>query len=88
LTQRPLEGRMPDRHAAILERVHFSTGARAEAVAGLLRQAGFTDVRIDTDLGPIHRAQAREVGWKQSLIRRSQHRYAISAAKPVDTRPD
>lgn len=80
--RRPVEGGMPDRHAAILSRVHFSTGARAEAVAALLRAAGFTAVRIETGFGPIHRAQARQVGWRMSLLRRCQHRYAISATKP------
>lgn len=75
-------GEMQDRHAAILAQVHFSVGARAEAIAALMREAGFIDVCIDRAFRPIHRAQARQVGWKKSLIRRSQHRYAISATKP------
>jgi ubiquinone/menaquinone biosynthesis C-methylase UbiE len=78
-----IEGDLPGRHADILSRVHFSSGARAEAVAALLREAGFTDLRIDTGFGPIHRAQARKVGWKKSLLRRCQHRYAISALRPA-----
>ena len=70
------------RHQAILSRVYFSNGARAHAVAALLTQCGFTDVTIDTHLTPIHRAQASAFGWRKSLLRRSEHRYAISARKP------
>jgi ubiquinone/menaquinone biosynthesis C-methylase UbiE len=73
---------MVRRHAEILARVHFSGGARAEAVAALLAQAGFSDIKIDTRFGAIHRAQARLFGWKKALLRRSEHRYAISARKP------
>ncbi|MGR3803671.1 class I SAM-dependent methyltransferase [Marinibacterium profundimaris] len=70
------------RHEDILSRVHFSGGARAEEVAQLLTAAGFEALRIDTGLGAIHRAQARELGWRKSLLRRSEHRYAISARTP------
>jgi ubiquinone/menaquinone biosynthesis C-methylase UbiE len=73
---------MARRHAEILAQVHFSGGARAEAVATLLVEAGFTDIQIDTRFGAIHRAQARFLGWKKALLRRSEHRYAISASKP------
>ena len=48
----------------------------------MLAAAGFTDIRIDTSFNAIHRAQARQVGWRKSLLRRSEHRYAISARKP------
>ncbi len=72
----------PSRHRQILSRVHFSQGARAETVAAMLRDAGFVDIRVDRRLGAIHRAQAAQLGWRKSLIRRSEHRYAISARKP------
>lgn len=75
-------GGMISRHAQILARVHFSGGARASAVAAMLAEAGFTNLRVDTAFGAIHRAQARGLGWKKSLLRRSEHRYAISAQKP------
>lgn len=81
LARRPVEGGMADRHAGILSRVHFSTGARAEDVARLLEQAGFTEISIDTRLGAIHRAQRPGLGWKRALLRASEHRYAISARK-------
>lgn len=71
------------RHKDILSRVYFSLGARAEAVADLLRAAGFTDVRIDHAFGAIHRAQAPAFGWKNSLMRQRAHRYAISARRTV-----
>ncbi|WP_374432384.1 class I SAM-dependent methyltransferase [Tabrizicola sp.] len=81
LTRRPVEGGMADRHAGILSRVHFSTGARAVEVAFLLEQAGFTEIVIDTRLGQIHKAQLSGLGWKRVLLRSSEHRYAISARK-------
>ncbi|EBA06911.1 class I SAM-dependent methyltransferase [Sagittula stellata] len=74
-------GRM-DRHREILQRVHFSQGARADAVSKLLATAGFTDLRTDTRLGPVHRAQRAALGWRKSLLRRSEHRYLIRASKP------
>jgi ubiquinone/menaquinone biosynthesis C-methylase UbiE len=82
-----LRSGMASRHADILSRVHFSDGARAEKVAELLVSAGFIDLRIDKAFGSIHRAQARTFGWKKSLLRRSEHRYAISATKPDHLRP-
>lgn len=81
LARRPAKGGMPDRHAEILSRVHFASGARAEEVARMLERAGFAEIRIDTSLSPVHRAQAKALGWKRSLLRRSEHRYAISARK-------
>tara|TARA_R100000935_G_C2825569_1_gene162094 strand:- start:852 stop:1613 length:762 start_codon:yes stop_codon:yes gene_type:complete len=71
------------RHNAILSQVHFSNGARVRAVAGLLADAGFVEVRIDRHLGQVHRAQAAQLGWRKSLLRRSEHRYAVSATKPM-----
>ncbi|MEY8120523.1 class I SAM-dependent methyltransferase [Falsihalocynthiibacter sp. BN13B15] len=68
-------------HRSILSRVHFSNGARAKAVVALLAAAGFTDITVDKRLDAIHRAQARELGWKKAFRRRSEHRYAISARK-------
>lgn len=82
LARRPGRGALQDRHADILSRVYFSAGARAGEVARLLQEAGFTDLRIDTAFGPIHRAQAAGFGWQKSLMRRCEHRYAISATRP------
>ncbi|WP_420327877.1 class I SAM-dependent methyltransferase [Mameliella sp.] len=74
-----------ERHHRILRQVHFAQGARADDVARMLSQAGFTDLYIDTELGRIHRAQARQMGCRKSLLRRWEHRYAICASKPVAT---
>jgi ubiquinone/menaquinone biosynthesis C-methylase UbiE len=82
MSRKPAEGGMPDRHAAILSRVHFSSGARAVEIVRLLAAAEFTDIRVDTQFASIHRAQAASLGWKRSMLRRSEHRYAISAMKP------
>ena len=57
-------------------------GARAEEVAKLLGDAGFSDIRVDFDLGAIHRAQRRNFPLLKGLERATQHRYAISAVKP------
>ncbi|OCO99983.1 MULTISPECIES: class I SAM-dependent methyltransferase [unclassified Ensifer] len=73
---------MMETHRSILSRVHFSGGARAEDVAGLLNEAGFADVHIDTDLRDIHRTQAKNWNVFKGLARQSQHRYAIRAMKP------
>jgi len=45
--------------------------------------AGFDRIDIDTNLAPIHRAQSAQLGWRKSLLRRSEHRYAIGATKPL-----
>ncbi|NVO23280.1 class I SAM-dependent methyltransferase [Donghicola mangrovi] len=79
----PKSGAMAARHTEILSQVHFSGGARAKDVATLLELAGFTDITINTDLRAIHRAQARQLGLRKSLLRRSEHRYAVSARKPA-----
>lgn len=81
LDHRPVKGGMAKRHAWILSRVHFSSGARAVDVALLLGQAGFTEIKIDTRLRSILRAQSAGLGWKRALLRCSEHRYAISAKK-------
>lgn len=70
------------RHSDILSRVYFSSGARAEAVRALLSDAGFADILIDTRFGPIHRSLLWQFGWKKTLLRCSEHRYAIRAIKP------
>lgn len=77
-----VEGGMAERHADILSQVYFSAGARADKVADMLDAAGFVDVSIDTAFSRIHRSQAAGFGWRKSLLRRSEHRYAISARKP------
>lgn len=74
---------MAERHKSILSRVHFSNGARADAVAGLLINAGFEAAAIDTDLRQIHRSQAKNWNYLKALARGLQHRYAIVATKPA-----
>lgn len=74
-------GALGDTHRSILSRVYFSSGARAEAVAELLRQAGFSQVTVDTDMRAIHRTQKKNFGFLKGLERATQHRYAILAVK-------
>ena len=73
-----------DTHRNILSRVHFSKGARADAVADLLRQTGFADVAIDTNMRAIHRAQSKNFSLLKGWARTTQHRYAIRARKGHD----
>jgi ubiquinone/menaquinone biosynthesis C-methylase UbiE len=75
---------MAGTHESILSRVHFSGGARADAVCRLLEKAGFQPVAADTNLRQIHKAQASHFGVLKALARGFQHRYAIVAEKPVE----
>jgi ubiquinone/menaquinone biosynthesis C-methylase UbiE len=72
---------LAETHRSILSRVYFSEGARAEAVADLLKAAGFSSVIIDTDMGAIHRTQRKNFNFLKGLERAAQHRYAICAGK-------
>ena len=69
-------------HRSILSRVHFSKGARAEAVVELLQKAGFVDITVDREFREIHRTQAKNWNVFKGLARQSQHRYAVRAEKP------
>ncbi|WP_417689798.1 class I SAM-dependent methyltransferase [Roseibium sp.] len=74
---------MMETHRSIVSRVYFSKGARAQDVAALLEQAGFTGIAIDTNMRRIHRTQARNFSLLKGLERATQHRYAICARKPA-----
>lgn len=69
------------RHQKILSQVYFSKGAKALEVVRLLKNVGYKDIYIQSDMSIIHREQAKAVGFLKSLARRSQHRYAIRAIK-------
>jgi ubiquinone/menaquinone biosynthesis C-methylase UbiE len=75
-------GALAGAHESILSRVHFSKGARADAVLRLLEEAGFSSVAADTNLRQIHKAQATHFGFFKAVARGLQHRYAIVAQKP------
>jgi ubiquinone/menaquinone biosynthesis C-methylase UbiE len=72
---------MAETHNRILSRVHFSGGAHADAVADLLKEAGFSRVTIDQDMRAIHKAQRKNFSFFRGLERGTQHRYAICAEK-------
>ncbi len=74
---------MMETHRSIISRVYFSQGARAEAVAAMLAEAGFENIVIDTSLADIHRTQAQHWNILKGLARGTQHRYAIRAIKPA-----
>lgn len=69
-------------YQSIMSQIHFRDGARAPEVVQLLTAAGFAPVVVDTALGQIHRAQARNMPLVQALDRATQHRYAICATRP------
>lgn len=69
-------------HERIVAQVYFAQGTRPEAVAELLRQAGFADIAVDRDLRAVHRGQGRRMPLHQRLERASQDRYAVCARKP------
>lgn len=69
-------------HERIVAQVYFAQGTRPEAVAELLRQAGFADIVVDRDLRAVHRGQGRRMSLYQRLERASQDRYAVCARKP------
>lgn len=77
----PLNAEMAETHNRILSSVYFSKGARADAVAALLMEAGFTKVTIDRNMSAIHRTQRRNFSLLKGLERATQHRYAICAEK-------
>ena len=77
----PLGADMAKTHAHILSRVYFSQGARAEAVAQLLEQAGFKNIVIDPNMRAIHKSQKKNFTPLKGLERAMQHRYAICAEK-------
>ncbi len=68
-------------HERIVAQVYFAQGTRPEAVAELLREAGFADIAIDRDLRAVHRGQGRRMPLYQRLERASQDRYAVCARK-------
>lgn len=76
-------GHSASTHNSILSRVYFSNGARADAVATLLKEVGFQPVTTDTNLKKIHKAQAKDLGFFKATARDLQHRYAILATKPL-----
>lgn len=77
----PHTAELTQTHQSILSRVHFSQGARADAVVDLLRQASFEKITVDTGLGSIHRSQRKNFSFLKGLERATQHRYAICAEK-------
>lgn len=75
----PMSSDMARTHQDILSRVYFSNGARAETVADLLKEAGFRNIVIDTDMRAIHKTQRKSFGFLKGVERATQHRYAILA---------
>ncbi|MBQ2259981.1 MAG: methyltransferase domain-containing protein [Loktanella sp.] len=53
-------------NTAIMDRLPFGDGLRAEKLAGLLQEAGFSAPRFAA-LGPIRWRQLRQAGWRDRL---------------------
>jgi ubiquinone/menaquinone biosynthesis C-methylase UbiE len=70
-------------HDRIVEQVHFNQGVRAEDTRGLFERAGFTSLRVDSNLADIRRAGGISFFSRKGLVSTLQHRFAISGAKPT-----
>lgn len=73
--------KMAQTHQSIISRVYFNQGAKSDAVAELLTNANFQNIRVQSDLSKINKAQSAEMGFLKSLERRNQYRYVICADK-------
>ncbi len=76
------DAKMMKIHNRILEQVYFSQGTSSDAVVDMLKNIGFNDIIVQTDLSEIHKSQAKDLGWLKYIDRSLQHRFAISATKP------
>jgi SAM-dependent methyltransferase len=75
------DGAMSDNHAAIMARLPFGDGLRAEDVAPLLAVAGFDEIRISSHAG-IARAQRRNADLRNKLRTLLYRRFILRAVKP------
>lgn len=67
-------------HEHIMAQVHFRDGLRADALAGLVRGAGFSEVRIGS-VGAVRRQQRRAAGFPRCLTLGVYDDFWMSAVK-------
>lgn len=70
-------------HERIVSQVHFSKGIRSADTLALFEGAGFSELRVDTDLSDIRKARGISLMSRKGLISTLQHRFAISGQKPL-----
>lgn len=70
-------------HKSLHSRVYFSDGASPGRIADMLRDVGFQEISVTTNLSEISRAQAKEMGLIKGLARVVSSRYIIRAIKPA-----
>ncbi len=68
-------------HGRIQDQLYFSKGARRGAITELLRETGFGEISVTTDLTQIKKAQAGHMDFFKGLERRASDRYIIRATK-------
>lgn len=75
------DGAMSESHAAIMARLPFGAGLRAEGVVPLLVAAGFGDIRIGSH-ADIARAQRRTADLRDKLRTLVYRRFVLRAVRP------
>jgi hypothetical protein len=68
-------------HLSILSWVYLSQGDHTEAVADLMREAGFVYIVIKSNMRAIQRTQRKNFSLLKGLEQATQHRYAVCACK-------
>jgi ubiquinone/menaquinone biosynthesis C-methylase UbiE len=68
-------------HQSIQDQLYFRKGARRGAIDDLLKETGFSEINVSTDLRQIKIAQAGHMDFFKGLERRASDRYVIRAAK-------
>ncbi|MBW9087801.1 methyltransferase domain-containing protein [Rhizobium wenxiniae] len=70
-------------HERIVGQVHFNNGIRSDDTVQLFENAGFGELKIDTNLADIRRSRGIKLLSRKGLTSTLQHRFAISGQKPL-----
>lgn len=70
-------------HERIVGQVHFNNGIRSDDTVQLFENAGFGELKIDTNLADIRRSRGIQLLSRKGLTSTLQHRFAISGQKPL-----
>jgi ubiquinone/menaquinone biosynthesis C-methylase UbiE len=76
-----IDGAVGEQHRAIMRRLPFAGGLRAERLAPMLEAAGFSPIR-QLSHAPIARAQRQTTGLRNNLRTRLYERFILLAEKP------
>lgn len=70
-------------HERIVGQVHFNNGIRSDDTVQLFKNAGFGELKIDTNLADIRRSRGIKLLSRKGLTSTLQHRFAISGQKQL-----